>query len=145
MAIKGVRCYLIKKDGKMKSFWPGWMGPKIVDGWVTLKGSSSSGKYHVDPSAYVIREYVSRLYPLDPRPLEEWAIFFHEGNPEPMSMTGAAPSPGRTSDLIAEAMDGTWIRQALRKPGWDIITIAFFVSIIANIALGAGLVSLALR
>ncbi len=142
MALKGVRFNLITKDGHRKSWTPGIFAPKVRDGWVTL---GRFGKYRVDSMYANIRDFRSKFWPIDPRDKEEWEMFWNEGNPEPIAMRGAAIPPTQSAELIGMAMDSTWIRQALRRPGWDIITIICIVSVIANLALSVGLVAAALR
>lgn len=121
----------------MGTFWSRWFGPKIERGWVKLWG----GRYHMDPSAFVNLRFRSFWMPWTFR--REWGIYWLEGNPEPhpfAQAAQAASTPNRTAWAIEEAMDRTWIEQALRRPGldWKIIVI-FLLGAIAFAAIAGSI------
>ena len=140
------RVYLLLKEGLLRIWKTGGLGLKVEQGWVNLPGY---GAYHLDPHKFVRRPYrplwqfffpfVVFIPPLWKLRTEEWAVFFLEGNPEPLDLAGKETgSENRTAWKIQALRDARAVRQLLAvQPNW--IVLVLVLSVLVNGVMAVGL------
>src|SRR3989304_5292809 len=109
------RVYMLCRDGIVRT----WRRNPLVDlvwkvkaGWFTLRG----GRYHIDPTKYVLKSYRS---PITLLLLEstELALAYREGEPEPVTLFSereeSSPLDARAIENVTEA---GFLRSLLPQP-----------------------------